>query len=79
VGSHAVATAGGVAILVFPLGGTDPGESLAAADIDAANHCNFTAVEVLELREPLPADTQPVDMKRKGWRGWPDSNRRPAV
>ena len=44
----------------------------------AANYCNLTAVGVLGLIGPASGSIQLPDTKRKSWRGWPDSNRRPA-
>jgi hypothetical protein len=46
---------------------------------DAANYCNFTAVGVLALVGLVSVRRQLTEMKRKRWRGWADSNRRPAV
>jgi hypothetical protein len=45
----------------------------------AANYCNFTAVGVLSPARLIAEDIQIIELKRKRWRGWGDSIRRPAV
>ena len=45
----------------------------------APNFCNFTAVGVLALVGLPCVDTQLPETKRKSWRGWADSNQRPAL